>query len=443
MGLQQVPFRPMSLADRRGRLEWILDEAENAHEREWESEEKWNDYWVDLHAEASEHQKYLTNSVGMIEAVNEFEKLNTAETEALQAKQEEVGLWNTTGEWLNAIWRAQNKNFSHLPPDKRLVWWDGDKGPIAMKDMSEAIGADGGFLVPIQFTGDVMALDPEPTMFLSGATRIPMDTRQVALIALDQTGTVADKPHWFGGIQVFRQKEAGEKHIVDAKFREIDLVANEITAYARVSNTLLADSIISLAAFFNSPLGFNGAIQHRMDWECFNGSGAGEFLGVIPSNATITAPRALAGTIGYPDLLGMLQRFYAIGGQGIWFVTQAGLSTLAQISGPAGNPSYIWHTDGRDGLPGRLLGMPIAFTEKLPNLGVTGDVVLANRPFYLWGDRQAITVDTSTDERFRNNQTSFRAVARNDARPWLSDPFTLMDGTNQISPFVILGGGGS
>ena len=79
----------------------------------------------------------------------------------------------------------------------------------------------------------------------------------------------------------------------------------------------------------------------------------------------------------------------------------------------------------------------------MPNLGQPGDVLLADWKYYLIGDRQATTLASSTHFRFRSDLTAWRAVHRVDGKPWLSEPITLADGVDQISPFVILGGGGS
>jgi HK97 family phage major capsid protein len=85
------------------------------------------------------------------------------------------------------------------------------------------------------------------------------------------------------------------------------------------------------------------------------------------------------------------------------------------------------------------MGYPIVWTEKLPALGTQGDILLANWPDYLVGDRQATTIDASMHYRFRYDLMAWRAVHRVDGQPWLSAPLTLADGAFQISPFVILG----
>ena len=72
-------------------------------------------------------------------------------------------------------------------------------------------------------------------------------------------------------------------------------------------------------------------------------------------------------------------------------------------------------------------------------LGTQGDILLADWSYYLIGDRQATTIDSTNIFRFRDDITSWRAVHRVEGQPWLSQPFTLADGATTISPFVILG----
>lgn len=443
MSLELQPFTPLTLKERQEKLQLLFDEAEAAQEREWDSKENYNLYMNDLLAEAAEHQKVLSGIGDMSKAIAHFDSLSAEQEEAIRQKETEVGKFGDATEWFKAVWKAIHPNFAHLKRDPRLLWWDSKVGVMSVKDMSEAVGADGGFLVPPEFRDELLALEPEMNMFLQRATRVPMASRTVSFVALDQSDTTTSIPHWYGGLIVYRQGEATEKTLSDAQFREVDLIAHELIGYARVSNALLSDSIISLSAFFNGPLGFRGAILHRMETESFIGNGVGQFQGIINAPATITVARQTAGTITYTDLLNMLQSYYAMGGQGAWYAHQSTMSTIAQIAGPAGNPSYVWNMDAVTGLPSQLLGMPIFFTEKTAALGAAGDIILANPPFYLWGDRQAVTIDQSPHERFRNNQTSFRAVARNDGKPWLNAPYTLPDGNTQISPFVILGAGGS
>lgn len=315
-------------------------------------------------------------------------------------------------------------------------------GGHTKKDLVEAVGASGGFLVPTEFLAQLMAISPERNIIRSRATVIRMRRRAINIPVLDQTGTASGRSNFFGGMCFYWAEEAAYKDMTEPEFRQIELVAHKLIGYTRASDELLDDAAISLNDFFNSPLGFVGGVSWEEDYAFLRGTGVGMPLGIVPAPATITVPRAVAGTIGYTDLLGMLQSFLP-GANGVWVATQSALAALAQISGPAGNPSYVWLNDASGGIPGRLLGFPIVFTEKLNLMGGDGDILLIDPAYYLIGDRQATTVEVTKFDRWRYDETSWRCVHRVDGQPWMSAPLTLADGTSQISPFVKLGVGGS
>ena len=126
------------------------------------------------------------------------------------------------------------------------------------------------------------------------------------------------------------------------------------------------------------------------------------------------------------------------GGRGVWHIHQSAMSNIMQITGPAGNAAYMFMQNARDAMPGTLFGMPVFWSEKVPRVGTAGDVLLANWPYYLVGDRKQTTMESTNVERFQYDQTSWRCVHRVAGQPWLSAPLTLFDGTSQLSPFVYL-----
>jgi HK97 family phage major capsid protein len=309
--------------------------------------------------------------------------------------------------------------------------------PIGSKALAEGVGATGGFLVPTEYIAQLYAMVYETNPIRNLATIIPMRRRQVTIPVLDQTDTTAGTSAMFGGITAKWTEEASQKAETDPSFREINLVAHKLVCYTRVSDELLDDSAIALDAFLRGPLGFGGAIAWHEEYAFLRGTGAGQPLGVINAGATYTHARAADGAFGVADVVGMLSHFY--GERPTWHFSRSMMSNLLQMNGPAGNASYVFIPNAREGAPDTLFGFPVYYTEKLPNVGTTGDVVLADWRYYLVGDRMATTVDSTTVERFQYDQTSWRAVHRVDGQPWLSTPITLADGTHQISPFVILG----
>lgn len=323
-------------------------------------------------------------------------------------------------------------------PDARLRFFkDRDEEGMERKDLAEGVGATGGFLVPTEFQAQLQAVLGEGGIVRQRATPIRMSRRQIQVPVLDQTDTTAGLPAWYGGMQAYWAEEAAEKTETDPNFRQATLTAWKLIMYTRASDELLDDSAISLTDFLTGPMGFAGAIGWYEDYAFLRGTGAGQPLGVVNAAATVTVPRAGAGAVAYSDLTDMMENFLP-NGNGVWVISQTVMSELLQLSGPAGNPSYIWGS-AVAGAPNTLLGLPVIWTEKLPALGTAGDVMLADFRYYLIGDRMATTIESTKYDRWRYDQTSWRAVHRVDGQPWLSAPITLQDGTATVSPFVILG----
>jgi HK97 family phage major capsid protein len=306
-----------------------------------------------------------------------------------------------------------------------------------LKDLAENVGATGGFLVPVEQRTDLLAVPAPVDGIRERAQVIPMRSRTLKWPTLNQRGTTAGSPHFFGGIEAKWTEEAGQKDITDPAFDEITLTAWKLVCYTRTSDELLADSAIALAAFFSGPMGFAGAIKWEEEYTFLRGSGAGQPMGVINAPGTITIPRQQQLFLNVADIMGMIEASY--GDNLVWHISRSQMSNLLQLNGPAANPHYIFIPNGRDGVPATLMGYPIIWSDKLPRRFSTGDIVLANWQYYLIGDRQITTIDSTNVERFRYDQTSWRAVHRVEGQPQLRAPLTYDDGLTQVSPFVILG----
>lgn len=330
-------------------------------------------------------------------------------------------------------------------PDKRLVWFEDEKSGSERKDMAENVGASGGYLVPTEFQTTLRSVAPQDAIVRPLATVIPMRRRQLNLPVLDQSGTTEGIPHWFGGLRFYWEEEAGLKTESDAKFRRISLVAHKLIGYTRSSDELLDDEAVGLDAFLNGPLGFAGGATWMEDYAFLRGNGAGQPLGVINAGATVQIGRATAGQITYVDLINMLAALLP-SSRAQWVASQTALAPLMQMTGPSGGSAmYLWpavfQSGITEGTPARLLGYPIRFTEKLPGIGHTGDILLADFSYYLIGDRQATTIESTRFDRWQYDQTSWRMVHRVDGQPWLAAPLTYADGVSAVSPFVVLAGG--
>jgi HK97 family phage major capsid protein len=86
----------------------------------------------------------------------------------------------------------------------------------------------------------------------------------------------------------------------------------------------------------------------------------------------------------------------------------------------------------------QLLGRPLHVTEKHPALGSTGDLAFFDPGYYLLGDRQTMQATSSEHYKFQNDLTAIRVIERVDGRTWTQSPITAKNGTDLITPVVIL-----
>lgn len=346
------------------------------------------------------------------------------------------------GEFLYAANRANHKDASFRRTDPRLQWFRDEKEPGQSKAMTENVGAAGGFLVPTEFMAELQGVMAENALVRPRATIIRMRRRNVQIPVVLQTGTTAGVPHWFGGMKFYWGEEGAEKTNTDPAFGKITLDAKKLYGYTYASDELVEDAAVSLSDFLGGPMGMSGGLAWTEDYSFINGTGAGQPLGVINAPATITVARAGTTTpVTYADLVNMIESFLP-SGRGVWFISQSAISNLMTMQdnagASAGSGSYIWGSTER-GVPNTLLGYPVVFTEKCPRVGSAGDVILADWRYYLIGDRQATTLESTQYDRWKYDETSWRAVHRVDGQPWLSDALRYQDGTTEVSPFVILG----
>ena len=351
-------------------------------------------------------------------------------------------LWHSMGEFYCAVNDVgRSRNLKAADPRLQYVRYD-DEGVIGERQEKTTLiggqGSLGGFLIPIQQETGLLSVEAQQSDIRSRATIIQIRRRSVQIPVVDQTNTTADQPAWFGGMLAFWAAEGAAKTETNPEFRSIILQAHKLIAFTRASDELLDDEAVGLTAFLSGQMGFSGVANWYWDNAFLKGDGVGKPLGVINSNAgvTIAEGRNTANTVTFDDFADMLGDF--LPGDGAWWITPDLMSDVIQMSGPTGNASFIWQANAVDGIPGQILGKPVIWDEKMEAAGTRGDVLLANWKFYLIGERQATTIESTQFESFLSDLTTWRMVSRGDGQPWLTAPITLADGSKQLSPFVVL-----
>lgn len=324
--------------------------------------------------------------------------------------------------------------------------------------LAEGSGQTGGYIVPPQFMNELLTIGAEDAFIEPRAKVVPMTSRTAQWPTLDiTTAQAAGTSPYFGGILGQWQPEAATINESEPAFRQTEWVAWDLVLYSVSSNQLLADNGIGLDALLTQL--FGQAMTWYKEYAYLQGKGAGSTmpLGVLNSPATLAVSRAVANKFKFADAATMMSKLQVRSwDDATWVMHQSVLPELLQMaSGAVANTAsttYIpgntlmWQPTLGSGELGPaamkmpkvfLNGLPVFFTEKVPQLGTKGDVMLVDWSRYVIGMRLDYQIDVSPHYLFRNNQLAWRVVARVDGKPWLNNVITDASGFTS-SPFVVL-----
>ena len=338
------------------------------------------------------------------------------------------GLFPDLASYMQAVWHQGNPN---AEVREKLQ---------TIKDYQEAVGAEGGFLVPEEFRGELTRMSLGPAIVRTRARVVPMSSATLRFPKIDETSRVSSV---FGGVVVYRTEEGAELAESEATFGSLKLEATKQTALAHVTNELVRDW--GAFGMFISEI-FPEAMAWYEDLDFLSANGAGAPLGALAAanGAIIAVPKEtnqVADTIVWENVIRMYARMLPSSIQrAVWLAspdTFVELATMALTVGTGG--SAVWLTDGTSAPVLTLLGRPVLMTEKAPAaLGTQGDLSFVDFGMYLIGDRQQLSVDSSPHVKFTSDKTTYRMIQRNDGRPWMESAITPHNNSATLSAFVQL-----
>jgi len=307
---------------------------------------------------------------------------------------------------------------------------------LVAASMVEGAGSSGGFLVPEEHSAEQLdaALEEEVVRPRARVYGMVGDTRKVA--GFEASGSATTGP--FGFVPSWTA-EGATIATVDPLIRMIELKAKKLGLIVQASNELVADGL-SYAAQLEGVL--RSAIAWSLDHAFLNGTGAGQPLGVLNAACTIVVSKETgqaADTFIAANALKMYSRLLPGSFRSaVWVVNATTIPQLYTLNIPIGTggallPYFQVGPDGRM----TLLGLPIVQTEKLPELGDQGDVLLADFTFFGVGLRKEIALDRSAHAGFSQDLETFRGTLRADGQPLLNKAYTPKVGQSK-SAFVVL-----
>ncbi|MEU2402808.1 phage major capsid protein [Streptomyces rubiginosohelvolus] len=339
---------------------------------------------------------------------------------------------------------ALDKHFEDSVEYVRTIWHQAPAADVAekldiLKNAASSVSpSDGGFLVPEVLRSQLLQIALEQSVVRPLATVVPMDSARVPMPIIDST---TNKGSVFGGMIAFWSEEGAMLQDANPKFGKVELDAKKLTGLSAVPNELLQDSIVSFASLIETL--WPQALAFSEDQAFMTGTGVGMPLGFFgaKNKAAVAVARTTSNKILYADIVNMYAQMLPSSlSNAVWIVAPDALPQLLQMSltvGDGGNSVFVVNASGP--FPMTIFGRPLIITEKAGQLGARGDIAFVDLAYYLIGDRQTMTADSSTDYHFGSDKTTFRIIQRVDGRPWLQSAITPANGSSKkLSPFVEL-----
>lgn len=298
----------------------------------------------------------------------------------------------------------------------------------------EAVGADGGFLVPPDFAREIFTLSLTEDSLLPMTDNVNVQGNSM-VFPKDET-----TPWGTDGVRAYWQAEAAAATATKPKLGTATLRLHKLMALVPLTDELMADT--------NALDGYlPGKVADSMRWKIneaiLNGNGAGQPLGAFAGGAAQVIAKE-SGQAASTVLIANVLKMIALLPPGsfprsVWLVTPDALPALFGLT--LGNyPIYMAPGDAKNSPYGMLMGRPIMVSQHAAAFSAQGDISLVDMNYYRTITKAAgMETATSMHLYFDADATAFRTTFRVDGQPKIAAPITQAKGSNKLSPFVQLG----
>ncbi len=318
-----------------------------------------------------------------------------------------------------------------ISPDNRL------------KDLSEGVGAEGGFLLlPELFEAQLMDLNLSEEIIRPRCKVYGIPRAKGNSISIP---TYEDVSHETGiaGVRAYWTAEKGALTESTPTLRKIFMSAEKLTCLCDISNELIEDSFIPISEMVGYL--FKAVIGYKFDEVAIGGTGAGQPLGFRNSPAVITIAKENgqdADTIIYENLVNMFSRLPVnsyLKKNTIWISSVSNIPQLMQIGIKLGTAGVHIPVFKEETGKYYMLGKECLFSEHASLLGEEGNLMLVDLSQYALAIKAGIRIESSIHDKFTTDMSTFRAVIRFDGTPLINSALTLADGSTTVSPYIQLG----
>ncbi len=308
--------------------------------------------------------------------------------------------------------------------------------------LNEAASADGGFLVPTEFTQKILERIYAPTSLLGMTDSYTVASNTIAFPRNAETSR-ANGSRW-GGVRAYWRDEGDQATATKPTFGRLSMTLRKLFVMIHASDELLSDTQgIALEQYLFRVA--SEEISFVVGDAILNGSGTGQPLGILNAGCLLTVAKETgqaAATVQTENIVKMWSRLWSPCRQSaVWLIHQDVEPQMHTMTiGSGGTAIVAYQPPG--GLSGKpyatLMGRPVMPVEWCATLGAAGDIVLADLRHYVTVSKGMIDAALSIHLRFDYDESTFRFIFRVDGQPWWTAPRTPSKGSNTQSCFVTL-----
>lgn len=306
------------------------------------------------------------------------------------------------------------------------------------KDLGESPGSAGGYLVPTEYSSQLIQAAAFENPVYSRVQRIPVMRESGTYPALDQYFTPvagSGQTAFAGGVKASFTEAGAEFAETQPAFSTLNWRLNKMGGVTEVENELIEDSPFAIEALLRGL--FQVAISARNERNILRGSGVGEPLGILNAACAIGVSDNTTGSFKWEDVGAMYARFKGMGGSPVWVIHP---SVWPKIMTMNNSSVSVVQTNLNSGTPNTINGFPVITSEHMPQIGNNGAVLLADLTAYVMFEKAGLSISYSEHVGFKRDVGVWKFRIRNDGKPWLQAPILLSDeqGSYAVSPFVYL-----
>lgn len=298
---------------------------------------------------------------------------------------------------------------------------------------NEGTGADGGFLVPVEYSTRLYSLSLEGEALLPLTDNDNVSGNGMSFPADETT------PWGSNGVRAYWEAEADQGTQTKPVLGRRELRLRKLMALVPVTEELLSDAS-AIGGYVERKAA--ESIRWKTNDALINGTGAGMPLGILNAKSPIVTQAKetsqTADTINANNVAKMYARCLGVQ-TAVWLINPDSYNQIVTMT-LGDQPIWTAPTQGMTSAPnGLLLGRPVVMNESCATLGDKNDIVLANFQGYKTITKSGgITTATSMHLWFDYDVTAFKATFRVDGQPWLSAAITPPNSSVTRSHFVNL-----